>query len=129
MHRVLTNTDIDPNMITEDDVLNLMSSFAEKTNDLDKNVIQTEAAWKKKKLHIEGVIERVQNELQIDSNNGCVLTPAHVSNKIKLAENKVREFEASVKKKIEEWEKLKREIKANPKDRSSSVDSLFSESL
>ena len=114
LHRILTNTDVEPNLITEEDVKVLVSNFVTKMSDLDQLVLQTESEWKRKKLYIEGLIERLQKELEIDSNNRCVLTPVEVTNKIKLAENKVREFETAVKKKLLEWEELKREIKSHP---------------
>ena len=114
IHRILTNTDVEPNLITEDDVKIIVSNFVTKMNDLDQLVLQTESEWKRRKLYIEGLIERLQKELVIDSNNRCVLTPPEVTNKIKLAENKVREFETAVKKKLLEWEDLKRDIKSHP---------------
>merc|ERR1712038_174122 len=83
-------------------------------NRLEALVSLTESKWQHQKLQIEELIDRLQKELQIDSNNRCVLTPIEVSNKIKQAENKVREFESSVKKKIQELEELKREIKSRP---------------
>merc|ERR1712062_242824 len=83
-------------------------------NKLEKIVLQTESEWQRQKLQIEGLIDILQKELQIDSNNRCVLTPDEVTNKIKLAENKVREFEATVRKKIQQLEDLKREIKSRP---------------
>ena len=114
LHKILTNTSVEPNMITEDDVMKLVSNFVENINGLDKLVLQTEAEWHRKKSYMEGLIERIQKELEIDSNNRCVLVPTDVANKIKLAENKVREFEIASKKKIEEWELLKRDIKSHP---------------
>ena len=114
LHRLLTDSNIEPNFITEHDVQNLVSNFASKINDLDKLVTQTEIDWKRQKVYIEGLIERLQKELQIDSQNRCTLISAEVNNKIKLAENKVRIFETTVRKKIAEWEDLKREIKGNP---------------
>merc|ERR1712080_619668 len=107
-----TNTSVEPNMITKDDVKKLVSNFVENLNSLDKMVFQTETEWQRKKSYMEGLIEILQKELEIDSNNRCVLVPRDVTNKIKLAENKVREFETAVKKKISEWELLKRDIKS-----------------
>lgn len=114
LHRILTNTEVEPNLITEDDVVHLVVQFVEEMNRLEGLVQQTESEWQRQKFQIEELIDRLQKELQIDSNNRCILTPIEVSNKIKLAENKVREFESAVKKKIQEWEELKREIKARP---------------
>ena len=114
LHRILTNTEVEPNLITEDDVVHLVTKFVEEMNRLEALVTQTESKWQHQKLQIEELIDRLQKELQIDSNNRCVLTPIEVSNKIKQAENKVREFESTVKKKIQELEELKREIKARP---------------
>ena len=114
LHRILTNTDVEPNLITEDDVVHLVTQFVEEMNRLEKMVLQTESEWQRQKLQIEGLIDILQKELQIDSNNRCVLTPDEVTNKIKLAENKVREFEATVRKKIQQLEDLKREIKSRP---------------
>merc|ERR1712062_686056 len=114
LHKILTNSEVEPNLITEDDVVHLVIQFVEEMNRLEGLVQQTESEWQRQKFQIEELIDRLQKELQIDSNNRCILTPIEVSNKIKLAENKVREFESAVKKKIQEWEELKREIKARP---------------
>ena len=113
LHQILTNSDVDPNLITDGDMKNLVSGFIERKNNIDKLALKMETDWQKRKTAIERIIEKIQKELEIDSNGRCVLTPAEVINKIKLVENKMEEFQRVVQAKQEEWSKFKKEIKGH----------------
>ena len=65
IHKILTNTNVDPGMITKDDVFEQVSTFGKQLEEEKKKVSDIQERWRSQRSRISKTIEEIQKELEI----------------------------------------------------------------
>ncbi len=134
LHGYFLGLDLDPSMITYDDLNKLMQKFIQDNAKAKVKLDQKNLEWQVERDKIRKQLNRLQRDLQMgiftvhftifrtnygmdifsDSPSGYCLTPAELSAKMKQAQNESKIAEASVKEAVSDWERNRRGLKDNP---------------
>ena len=115
MFKMITGKDLDPSMITHNDIIGVLDTLAKEHNLLGEKIgIQTKN-WTQNRDEIRSTLKNLLTNFGISSDSkGYQLSSHDTRTEIKTAQTAVTKLESGVKEAITDWENAGKSMKENP---------------
>ena len=115
LFKMITGKDLDPCMITHNDIIGLLDTLAKDHDLLGEQINNQTRDWTEKRDEIRSILKKLLGNFGISSDSkGYQLSSHDTKTEIKRAQTAVTRLESDVKEAITDWENACKSMKENP---------------
>ena len=115
LHKLLTRKELDPSMVTYDDLQHLLQTLDREKQGLEMQLSTQIKKWKSIREEVRSMLKSIMVEINVkETSKHFDLSPYDATIAIKNAQKEVGQLEQNVKEALNEWDRACKLLKENP---------------
>ena len=115
LHKLLTRKELDPSMVTYDDLQHLLQTLDREKQGLEMQLSTQIKKWKSIREEVRSMLKSIMVEINVkETSKHFDLSPYDATIAIKNAQKEVGQLEHNVKEALNEWDRACKLLKENP---------------